>query len=106
MVFVLLHHAVALKAAAFTQPLHDLHQPDLAADRGNKVPKQTCERGVAYAHEYTKPRDKEKGRYSKTFVKTENACKAVTATKGGNQTSCADEAAAVLSHEIKCTSPT
>lgn len=30
MVFVLLKHAVALKAAAVTQPLHDLHQTNLA----------------------------------------------------------------------------
>lgn len=30
MLLVLLYHAVALKAAAVAQPLHDLHQPDLA----------------------------------------------------------------------------
>lgn len=30
MLFVLLQHVVALEAAAFTQPLHNLHQPDLA----------------------------------------------------------------------------
>lgn len=34
MVFVLLQHAVALKAAAVTQPLHDLHQTNLAV-KGN-----------------------------------------------------------------------
>lgn len=44
---MLLHHAVALKAATFTQPLHNLHQPDLTADGRNKVLKQTYERGVA-----------------------------------------------------------
>lgn len=60
MVFVLLHHAVALKAAAFTQPLHDLHQPDLAADRGNKVPKQTCERGAGMRMSAQNPATKKK----------------------------------------------
>lgn len=36
MLFVLLQHAVALKAAAVTQPLHDLHQTDLAVREDTK----------------------------------------------------------------------
>lgn len=32
MLFVLFDHAVALEAATVTQPLHNLHQPDLAVN--------------------------------------------------------------------------
>lgn len=36
MLLVLLHHVVALKAAAVAQPLHDLHQPNLTGVEGKQ----------------------------------------------------------------------
>lgn len=31
------YHAIALEAAAVTQPLHDLHQTDLAANKSKDI---------------------------------------------------------------------
>lgn len=40
MLLVLLNHVVALKAAAVAQPLHDLHQPNLAGVEGKQQTRQ------------------------------------------------------------------
>lgn len=101
MVFVLLHHVVALKAAAFTQPLHDLHQPDLAADRGNKLVKGA--RVCAWVHKTTRQR---KRMLQQNFRQDWKCLQSCDCYQGWKSNICADEAAAVLGHEIKCTSPT